>query len=117
MTAPLRPDEVKELTAGLHKLARNLWWTWNQEAQELFQEMSPRGWQNLFHNGVAILHEVSDYELKVRLQEPDFADRVRRGPLPAETGIFGLRAELPCREQHRVAPFGEQRGGVFVQSR
>ncbi|HUR47469.1 MAG TPA: alpha-glucan family phosphorylase, partial [Candidatus Saccharimonadales bacterium] len=61
----------------LNKLARNLWWTWNQESQEIFQELSPRGWQNLYHNAVAILHEVSDYELRVRLQDADFAERVR----------------------------------------
>ena len=66
------------MVAGLNKLARNLWWTWSQEAQELFSELSPRGWQNLYHNAVAILHEVSDYELRVRLQDPDFAERVRR---------------------------------------
>src|SRR5712672_1385797 len=75
--ATLRPDELKELTAGLHKLARNLWWTWNQEAQEIFQELSARSWQNLYHNAVAILHEVSEYELRSRLQDPEFASRTR----------------------------------------
>src|SRR6059036_1839596 len=74
---PLTSEQLTELISGLNKLARNLWWTWNQEAQELFQELSPRGWQNLYHNAVAVLHEVSDYELRVRLQDPDFADRVR----------------------------------------
>src|SRR5437762_5874767 len=73
---PLTTEEVTELTTGLNKLARNLWWTWDQEAQDIFQELSPRGWQNLYHNAVAILHEVSDYELRVRLQDRDFADRV-----------------------------------------
>src|SRR6188508_736005 len=71
-------NELTELVAGLNKVARNLWWTWSQEAQELFQELSPRGWQNLYHNAVAVLHEVSDYELRVRLLDPDFAERVRR---------------------------------------
>ena len=74
---PLTPDELTKLVSGLNRLARNLWWTWDQEAQELFQELSPRGWQNLYHNAVAILHEVSDYELKVRLQDPGFAAHVR----------------------------------------
>ncbi len=64
------------MVAGLHRLAHNLWWTWNQGAQEIFQELSPRGWQNLYHNGVAILHEVSDYELRSRLQDPELASRV-----------------------------------------
>jgi len=74
---PHTPAELKKLAAGLNKLARNLWWTWDQEAQELFQELSPRGWQNLYHNAVAILREVSDYELSVRLQSPDFALHVQ----------------------------------------
>ncbi|MDB6067539.1 MAG: alpha-glucan phosphorylase [Pedosphaera sp.] len=76
--APLAPDETKELALGLNKLAHNLWWTWDQEAQELFQELSPRSWQNLYHNAVAVLHEVSEYELHVRLQDKDFACRVRQ---------------------------------------
>ena len=75
---PLTPGESTELIAGLNRLARNLWWTWNQESQEIFLELSPRGWQNLYHNAVAVLREVSDYELRVHLQDPEFADRVRR---------------------------------------
>lgn len=74
---PLTSEELSVLTTGLNKLARNLWWTWDQEAQEIFQELSPRCWQNLYHNAVAVLREVSDYELRVRLQDPYFAARVR----------------------------------------
>ena len=77
-TKPLTGPELKELADGLHRLSRNLWWSWDQEAQEIFQELSPRGWQNLYHNPVAVLREVSDYELQVRLQEAGFADRVRK---------------------------------------
>ena len=76
-TLPLSSAELTHLTTGLNRLARNLWWSWDQDAQEVFQELSPRGWQNLYHNAVAILHEVSDYELRVRLQEPGLAERVR----------------------------------------
>src|SRR5947208_579128 len=74
---PLSSSEITELTVGMNQLARNLWWTWNQEAQEVFQQLSPRGWQNLYHNAVAVLHEVSDYELRVRLQDRDFARQAR----------------------------------------
>ena len=77
MKKPLTGAELNELVAGLNKLARNLWWCWNQEAQDLFQRLSPRGWQNLWHNPVAVLREVSEYELRVHLQEHGFADRVR----------------------------------------
>ena len=74
---PLSGAELNDLVAGLNKLAHNLWWTWNQEAQDLFQELSPRAWQNLFHNAVAILREVSDYELRVHLQEAGFQAHAR----------------------------------------
>ena len=73
---PLTSEQLRQLTEALNRVARNLWWTWNQEAQEIFQELSPRCWQNLYHNAVAILHEVSEYELRVRLQDPDFCQRV-----------------------------------------
>ncbi len=74
---PLSSGEVTELVNGLNKLARNVWWTWNQDAQDIFQELSPRAWQNLYHSAVAILREVSDYELRARLQDREFAARVR----------------------------------------
>jgi len=75
---PLTGSELTTLITGLNRVAHNLWWTWNQGAQEVLQELSPRGWQNLYHNAVAVLREVSDYELRIRLQDPDFAHRVRK---------------------------------------
>ncbi|MDR3456835.1 MAG: alpha-glucan family phosphorylase [Verrucomicrobiae bacterium] len=74
---PLTGAELNELVAGLNKLSRNLWWCWNQEAQDLFYKLSPRGWQNMFHNPVAVLREVSEYELRVHLQNPEFAEGVK----------------------------------------
>ena len=76
--APLSPAETGELARGLNRLARNLWWTWDQGAQEIFAELSPRAWQNLYHNAVAVMHEVSTPELAARLQDPELAAKVRR---------------------------------------
>src|SRR6202453_4668657 len=77
-TTALSHEELTKLIADLNRLAHNIWWTWNQGAQEIFQDLSPRSWQNLYHNAVAVLHEVSDYELRVRLQDQEFARRVRQ---------------------------------------
>jgi starch phosphorylase len=74
---PLTTSETTGMIAGLNRMARNLWWTWNQGAQDIFNELSPRCWQNLYHNAVAVLREVSDYELRMRLQDPQFARRAR----------------------------------------
>lgn len=76
-TKPLTTEQLNELVTGLNRLAHNLWWTWDQAAQDVFAQLSPRGWQNLYHNAVAILREVSACELRVRLQDPDFAAQVR----------------------------------------
>ncbi|MDP7013103.1 MAG: alpha-glucan family phosphorylase [Verrucomicrobiota bacterium] len=63
--------------AGLNRLARNLWWTWNQEAQDVFEELSPRAWRNLYHNAVAVLRELSKEELRARLLDEEFNGRVQ----------------------------------------
>ncbi len=54
-----------------------MWWTWNQECQEIFQDLSPRGWQDLYHNAVAVLQDISEYELRTRLRDPVLARKVR----------------------------------------
>src|SRR5512133_564045 len=111
---PLSSAELTTLSEGLNRLARNLWWTWDQEAQEIFQELSPRGWQNLYHNAVAILHEVSEYELRVRLQDLDFAERVKDvlkafDAYMRETQTWAHR-HAPALREHPVAYFSAEFG-------
>jgi starch phosphorylase len=113
-TTTLSATEITDLTNGLYRLARNLWWTWSQEAQEIFQELSPRGWQNLYHNAVAILHEVSEYELRMRLQDQDFARRVRDVLKNFETYLQDKhtwgRQHAPALLQRPVAYFSAEFG-------
>jgi len=76
----LSKSELRDIICGLNKLSRNLWWTWNYQAQEIFAELSPRAWQNMQHNAVAVLKEVSDwngYELRVRLQDSEYVSKVK----------------------------------------
>ncbi len=113
-TKPIPQTEITNLVRGLHKMARNLWWTWDQEAQELFQELSPRGWTTLYHNAVAILKEVSDYELRVRLQDPTFANNVRYVLKDFEDYLnekytWG-RKYAPALHEHPVAYFSAEFG-------
>jgi starch phosphorylase len=75
---PLPQTDISNLVAGLHRLACNLWGTWDQDTLEIFATLSPRAWQNLYHNPVAVLHEVSEQELRARLQNKDLAEKVRR---------------------------------------
>ncbi|MDP6678687.1 MAG: alpha-glucan family phosphorylase [Verrucomicrobiota bacterium] len=70
-------NQLQTTVAGLNRLARNLWWTWNQEAQDVFEELSPRAWRNLYHNAVAVLRELSKEELRARLLDEEFNGRVQ----------------------------------------
>jgi starch phosphorylase len=113
MTA-LTPEELTKLIADLNRLAHNIWWTWNQGAQEIFQDLSPRCWQNLYHNAVAVLHDVSDYELRVRLQDQEFARRLRQvlqdfDAYLADKDTWG-RHNAPDLIQHPVAYFSAEFG-------
>jgi starch phosphorylase len=73
----LSADETADLLARLRRLGANLWWTWNQECQDLFQDLSPRAWQDLYHNAVVLLQDISECELRTRLLDPVFERRVR----------------------------------------
>ena len=61
----------------LHDLAYNLWWSWNPPAQQLYRELSPYVWETSNHNPIEVLRWVSRYELRFRLQNEDFYERVR----------------------------------------
>ena len=65
---PIHSAELTELAAGLNRLARNLWWSWDQQAQEVFYDLSPRGWQNLYHNAVV---EVLPTNCECGFRSPD----------------------------------------------
>src|SRR5438552_14248001 len=42
----------------LWSLARNLWWSWDQDSSNLFLDLDPLRWRELNHNPVALLSEI-----------------------------------------------------------
>ena len=68
----------KPFAERLQTLARNLWWTWNPQAQDIFQELSPLVWERSNHSALEVLHEVSPTELSARLHDPELQKRVHR---------------------------------------
>ncbi len=69
---------VQETIKALTTLSYNLWWTWNPEAQQIFEALSPYLWERTNHNAVAVLKRVSPEELRARLYDPDFASKVQK---------------------------------------
>ncbi|NTW63134.1 MAG: alpha-glucan family phosphorylase [Chlorobiaceae bacterium] len=48
------------------ELTRNLWWSWDTEAKEVFRDLSPIIWERVNHNPVELLRHISNDELRAR---------------------------------------------------
>ena len=75
-TRKISDARIDGLVSELHDLAYNLWWSWNPAAQQVFHELSPFFWEHSNHNPVEVMRWVSGQELRMRLQNPDFFERV-----------------------------------------
>lgn len=60
---------------SLNKLSRNLWWSWDTEAKQLFEELSPLLWERNNHNPVELLRHISNDELQARCQF-EYGDKI-----------------------------------------
>ncbi|MGA9119497.1 MAG: alpha-glucan family phosphorylase [Bacteroidota bacterium] len=69
MASQPSPAQIDALIDNLHALSRNLWWTWNHTAQEVFAQLSPYMWERSNHNPVEVLRWVSREELRLRLRD------------------------------------------------
>ncbi|HTR80665.1 MAG TPA: alpha-glucan family phosphorylase [Bacteroidota bacterium] len=76
MTAKFLEIHSSSLLDKIHILSRNLWWSWNFEAQSIFRELSPEAWDRTHHNPVALLAEMSREELVARLASAELAKKV-----------------------------------------
>jgi glycogen phosphorylase len=104
----------------LWALARNLWWSWDQDSTSLFRDLDPVRWRELNHNPISLLTEtpLSKLERRAgelvlhgrinyayrRLQEYLKADRtwgathagvLRPRPVAYFSAEFGLHESLP----------------------
>jgi starch phosphorylase len=75
---PITEKQLDGLTADLRDLAYNLWWSWNPAAQQVFHELSPFFWEHSNHSAVEVLNWISGQELRTRLRDRDYFDRVSR---------------------------------------
>ena len=65
-------SKVPDKLAGLEKLAKNLWWSWNHDAIELFEGIGKDKWQEVGHNPIALLDTLSYGEYQRLLEDGDF---------------------------------------------
>lgn len=60
-------SRVPEGLTGLYEIAHNLWWSWNEEATELFESINPDLWQKCGYNPALFLDRLN-YEKMQELE-------------------------------------------------
>src|ERR1700688_1784845 len=60
---------VAPLQERLWSLARNLWWSWDNDSTTLFHDLDPLRWRQLNHNPIALLSEIPLAGVERRAQE------------------------------------------------
>ncbi|MDQ4075976.1 MAG: alpha-glucan family phosphorylase, partial [Chloroflexota bacterium] len=65
---PKLPERIERLD----ELAYNLWWSWTPEAQELWIEIDPELWEEVNHNPVKFLRDVSQEKLNNAAQSAHY---------------------------------------------
>src|SRR5574341_637011 len=62
----------------LRELAYNLWWSWHEEAQELFRRINPHLWERTGHNPVAFLRRVGADRLEAAVADVGYMTDYRK---------------------------------------
>lgn len=70
---PRIPEDMSRLT----ELAGNLWWSWNGDAQAVFRDIDPDLWDQVTHNPVKLLREVSQAKLDAAAADAPYLARYR----------------------------------------
>jgi len=105
----LSAQKLPKRISGLNELSYNLWWTWHQEARELFKAIDRPLWKSMGHNPVKLLQQIAAYRLVAAAENPDFLkkydsviDHFRADLSEAQTWVH---TEYPHMAKHIVAYF------------
>ena len=66
------PAELKKL----EEMARNIWWAWNNEATDLFQDLDPALWKEAGQNPVVLLEKLSYDKLEALAADKEILARI-----------------------------------------
>ncbi len=66
------PDELKHLL----DMAHNLWWSFNEEAQDLYRSLKPNVWESSDHNPLEVLMSLSKKDINRCKHDPVFMSRL-----------------------------------------
>jgi starch phosphorylase len=66
--------ELPKRIGRLFELANNLWWSWNEEARQIFRSLDYALWRTSGHNPVKQLRETNADKLEAAARDPSFLE-------------------------------------------
>ncbi|MEI7596051.1 MAG: alpha-glucan family phosphorylase [Bacteroidota bacterium] len=68
---------IPESLQDLHRLSKNLWWSWNHEAQELFEYVNSEQFERCKRNPISMLNTTSYNRFQELEADADFIDKLK----------------------------------------
>lgn len=69
---PVYANELQKL----FEIAQNLWWSWNDDAIALFESIDPQIWDELEHNPIPLMEQLSAHSMSILENDVDFIYRL-----------------------------------------
>jgi starch phosphorylase len=102
-TVHVFPNIPKQLLF-LEKLSRNLWWSWQRDAVELFRHIDPQLWRESNRNPIVLSTMVSPERLQELARDPSFLaiqqqvqarfESMIQAPMHPSFSVFGNRGTI-----------------------
>ncbi len=99
---PSVPAKLK----GLQEMSRNLWWSWNFKATEMFESINPKLWKEYHENPIELLDSLSIYEWKALEENQAFMDKYKESYTKFKTYIEATKQK----PEARIAYFSMEYG-------
>ncbi len=69
-------SQLPEVLQPLNAIAKNLWWTWHEEAQELFAMIDPDLWVEFHHNPIQLISSLNYTQIRRLEKNKAFIDKL-----------------------------------------
>ena len=69
---------IPEALKPLDEIAHNLWWSWNNEARDLYRELDPELWKQVNQNPVLLLASMNYEKLEELAKDKKVLDKVKK---------------------------------------
>jgi starch phosphorylase len=98
--------------AFLGVLSRNLWWSWKQDAIELFRRVDPRLWEECGRNPILFATHISQERFEQLAQDETFLSHLKRVKEQYKSRVLSPadRTELPLEPDSSIAYFSMEFG-------